>query len=227
MTIKLIFQMACILRPECNFLNGFFRYLLPVEMVDVEVKVKTMQGIHTFQRERTLQTIKCNPWSTRLCPYPSLIWKMKTHFKVEGKLGPKPRSQPQTQLWPTQPQPSTNAYPQNTNPMTRKAPRPKASDKRKRTMLGKRRYKVRVLTQPIPSTLTSTAPDPMIATVSTQTPVVRSTAESILVMVYELATGKFAEVLCPTNRPQNKSSNPPPLEDIPNAPGRQGTLGLT
>ena len=25
MTIKLIFQMACILRPECNFLQGFFR----------------------------------------------------------------------------------------------------------------------------------------------------------------------------------------------------------
>ena len=33
--------------------------------------------------------------------------------------------------------------------MTRKAPGPKASDKRKRTMLTKRRYKVRVLTQPI------------------------------------------------------------------------------
>ena len=36
MTIKLIFQMACILRPECNFLNGYFRCLLPLETVDVE-----------------------------------------------------------------------------------------------------------------------------------------------------------------------------------------------
>ena len=61
MTIKLIFLMACILRPECNFLNGYFRCLLPVETVDVEVKVKIMQGIHTFQRDRTSHIIKCNP----------------------------------------------------------------------------------------------------------------------------------------------------------------------
>ena len=67
-------------------------------------------------------------------------------------------------------------------------------------MLTKRRYKVRVLTQPIPSTLTSTTPATTAATVSTQTPVVRSTAESILVTVYKLATGKFAEVSCPTNQ---------------------------
>ena len=71
--------MACKLRPECNFLHGYFRCQLPVETVDVEVKVKTMQGIHTFRRDRTSQVIKCNPWSTRLCPYPSLIQKMKTY----------------------------------------------------------------------------------------------------------------------------------------------------
>ena len=96
MTIKLIFQMACTLRPECNFLNGYFRCVLPMETVDVEVKVKMMQGIHTFQRDRTSQVIKCNPWSTRLHPYPSLTWKMKTYLELEGKLGPKPRPQPQT-----------------------------------------------------------------------------------------------------------------------------------
>ena len=92
MTMKLIFQMACILCPECNFLHRYFRCQLPVEMVDVEVKVKTMQGIHTFQRDRTSQVIKCNPWSTRLCPYCSFIQKMKT--ELDGKLGPKPRPQP-------------------------------------------------------------------------------------------------------------------------------------
>ena len=93
MTIKLIFQMACILRLEYNFLNGYFGCLLPVEMVDVEVKMKTMQGIHVFQRDRTSQIIKCNPLSTRLHPYPSLIQKMKMYFELEGKLGPKPRPQ--------------------------------------------------------------------------------------------------------------------------------------
>ena len=38
-----------------------------------------------------------------------------------------------------------------------------------------------------------------------------------------METGKFAEVPCPTTRPQNKGSNPPPMEDIPNVPVRQGT----
>ena len=35
--------------------------------------------------------------------------------------------------------------------------------------------------------------------------------------------GQFAEVPCQTTRPQNEGSNPPPLEDIPNAPPRQST----
>ena len=73
MTIKLIFQMACILRPKCNFLNRYFRCLLPLEMVNIEVKVKMIRGIHMFRRDRTTQVIKCNPWSRRLHPYPSLI----------------------------------------------------------------------------------------------------------------------------------------------------------
>ena len=61
-------------------------------------------------------------------------------------------------------------------------------------------------------------------------PVTRSAATaSILVMLYQLATIKFAEVPYPMARPQNEGhpsiqgSNPPPLEDIPNAPVRQGT----
>ena len=89
--------MACILHPESSFLHGYLRCQLPVETVDVEVKVKTMQGICTFRRDRTSQTIKCNPWSIWLHPYPSLIWKMKTYLELEGKLGLKPRPQPQTQ----------------------------------------------------------------------------------------------------------------------------------
>ena len=117
--------------------------------------------------------------------------------------------------------------------MTRKAPGPKTSDKKRRTILAKRRYKVRVLDQPIPTTPTSTtpvnstAPTPTVATASTQTPVVKSAAASIPVMVYNMATGKFREVPYPAERPQEKpsihDSNPPPLEDIPNVPVRQGT----
>ena len=119
--------------------------------------------------------------------------------------------------------------------MTRKAPGPKKNDRRRKTMLAKGRYKLRVLAQPIPTTPTpttpvnSTAPIPTVATASTQMPIVKSAATSIPVMVYYLATGKFSEVPYPPARPQNKeypsihSSNPLPLEDIPNAPVRQGT----
>ena len=102
MTMKLIFQMACILPSECNFLHGYFRCQLPVEMVGVEIKVKTMQGIHTFRRDMTSQLIKCNPWSTKLHPHPSLIQKMRTYLELEGRLGPKSRHQPQTQPQQTQ-----------------------------------------------------------------------------------------------------------------------------
>ena len=78
-----------------------------------------MRGIHMFRRDITMKVIKCNPWSTRFNPYPSLIWKMKTYLELEGKLGPKPRPQPQTQ-----PQPSTSTPSQsNNNHVTRKSPR--------------------------------------------------------------------------------------------------------
>ena len=120
--------MACILKPECNFLHRYFRCLLPLETVDVEVKVKMMKGTHMFRRDRTTQVISCNPWSARLCPYPSLIRKMRTYLELEGNLGPKPRSQTKTQS-----QQSTSAPSQSNNPLTRKTPRPKMADKKRRT----------------------------------------------------------------------------------------------
>ena len=89
-------------------------------------------------------------------------------------------------------------------------------------MMAKRRYKVRVLIQPTPSTPTPTTCGPMVATVSTQTPIVRSTAESVPVMVSKLAMGQFAEVPHPTTRSLNDNINLLPLEDIPSAPDRQG-----
>ena len=85
--------MACLLQPECNFLHGFFRSKLPVEVVDVEVKITSMQGTHIFRGHWTTQMIKCTPWSTRLCPHPTIIKKMKTFLEVEGKMGPLPASQ--------------------------------------------------------------------------------------------------------------------------------------
>ena len=88
-------------------------------------------------------------------------------------------------------------------------------------MIAKRRYKVRVLTQPTPSTATSIAPTPMVASVSTQTTKVKSTADSILVTIHKLAMEQFAEVPHPTTRSISDNSSPP--EDVPSASVRQGT----
>ena len=45
--------MACILKPEFNFMHGYFRCLLPEETVDVKLKVKMMgeASIHLGESE--------------------------------------------------------------------------------------------------------------------------------------------------------------------------------
>ena len=125
--------MSCILQPECNFLHGYFRCHLPVEVVDMEVKIISMQGTHIFQRDRTTQLIKCTLWGSKLCPHPIIIKKMRTFLEVKGKLGPIP-------------QPSSNQYspPQtDTNPNVRKAT--KTTAKRKRVAPTKR-FKANIAT---------------------------------------------------------------------------------
>ena len=123
--------MVCILQPKCNFLHVFFRCCLPVEMVDVEVKITSMQVIHMFRRDRMCQIIKGNPWNTRLHPHPTLIKKMKNYSELERKLGPKSKVQPQqNQSRSTQP---------NTNPLVRRET--KATDKKRKLILTKR-YKM-------------------------------------------------------------------------------------
>ena len=60
--------------------------------------------MHIFRRDWTTQLIKCTPWSTRLCPHPTIIKKMKTFLEVEGKMDPIPA--PVSQFRP--PLPDTN-----------------------------------------------------------------------------------------------------------------------
>ena len=133
--------MACILKPECNFLHGYFRCLLPIEIMDVEVKIKMMRGIHTFRRDWTTQVISCNPWHTRLYPYPFQIRKMKIYLELEGKLGAQPQLQPCTSILLL----DKNSLPQKT-------PVPRKAEKKKRDKAPvKRRFKVRVIAQPMPA----------------------------------------------------------------------------
>ena len=44
--------MACILQPECNFLHGYFRCWLPVEVVDMEDEDYLYAGDAYFQERK-------------------------------------------------------------------------------------------------------------------------------------------------------------------------------
>ena len=132
--------MACILQPRCNFLHGFFKCCLPVVMVDVEVRITSMQGTHMFRRDRTCQLIKCDPWSTRLHLHPTIIKKMMTYLRLEGKLGPKLQSQ-SNQFRPPQ---------HHANPQVRNGS--KMMKKRKR-LIPTKSYKVKVVARPDPSNM--------------------------------------------------------------------------
>ena len=101
-----------------------------------------------FRRDRTCQIIKCNLWNTRLCPHLTIIKKMKTYLKLEGKLGPK--LQPQTdQSRPTQP---------DTNLCIRKET--KAIEKREK-LIPTKMYKVKALARPESQTSNATMQPPV------------------------------------------------------------------
>ena len=103
--------MACLLQLECSFLHGFFRCKLPVEVVDVEVKVMSMQGTHIFKRDRTTRLTKCTLWTTKICPHPNIIKKIKTFLEVKNKMGPSiPMPAPNSQFRPPLPETNPNIH---------------------------------------------------------------------------------------------------------------------
>ena len=80
--------MACLLQPECNFLHRYFRCKLPVEVVDMEVKVTSMQETHIFRRDQTTQLVRCVPLTPNLHLHLNMIKKMKTFLEVAYNMGP-------------------------------------------------------------------------------------------------------------------------------------------
>ena len=73
-----------------------------------------MQGMHIFRRDRTMQLIKCTPWSRRLHPHPTIIKKMKTFLEVERKMGPIPQPTSSQYRPPQLARPSTASKPGKT-----------------------------------------------------------------------------------------------------------------
>ena len=97
--------MACVLTPQCNFLYGYFQCQLPEDTIDAEVTVWTMKDIHTFKRDHSMQLISCRPWTSRYCPYPSLIKKMKTYLELKDQVADPPQPSPAFPERPNMPSP--------------------------------------------------------------------------------------------------------------------------
>ena len=155
--------MACILMPQCSFVHRYFRCLLSEETVDVEVKVKTMKGIHVFRRDCTTQIISCKPWSPRLHPNPSLMRRMQMYLGLKGQGANQPCSSSNQAVKPTSLQ---------------KAPVPKKAiekrQKKRSKMPIRKQFKVRLTEKPLSHTTKAEA----IATTltATQTSMMKPTA---------------------------------------------------
>ena len=76
--------MACNLKPPCDFFFGFLWCSLPTDTIDVELNVRTFQGIHTFLKEHTTETATYTLWNRQMKPFPSLQKKMEA-YKEEKK----------------------------------------------------------------------------------------------------------------------------------------------
>ena len=202
--------MACILMPQCNFVHGYFRCLLPEETIDVEVKVKTMKGIHTFRRNCTTQIISCKPWVPRLCSYPSLVRRMRTYLELKG--------QDASQLCPR-----TNKTVRPTSLWKMPVPK-KAIDRRQKKrskMPIRKQFKVRLIKKPPSHT---TKPEATANTVTaTQTSMMKPTATStkwptasIPLTVYNVPSTKIQEI--PRYSMQKPQEEEVPLIPNPNNP---------
>ena len=68
--------MACELLTKCDLFYGFLKYAFAEDTIDVDLKVHTLKGIHTFKKDYKSQATKCSPLGTGVQPYPSLKKKM-------------------------------------------------------------------------------------------------------------------------------------------------------
>ena len=52
------------------------RCSLPKDIIDIDLQIHTLRGIHTYKKDRSSQVNKYSPWGTEITPFPSLKKKM-------------------------------------------------------------------------------------------------------------------------------------------------------
>ena len=68
--------MTCELLTQCDLIFGLLKCALPEDTIDVDLKICTLKGIHTFWKDYKSHITKCSPWGTEVQHYPSLKKKM-------------------------------------------------------------------------------------------------------------------------------------------------------
>ena len=74
-------RMAWDLQASCSFLYWVLSCQLPEDIIDAELTVRTMKGIHAYWRDCSTQASLCSPWSAWVKPFPSLVRKMENYLE--------------------------------------------------------------------------------------------------------------------------------------------------
>ena len=74
-------EMAFQLTVSCNLDYGLLKCHLPSDTVDVDLKVRTMKGVHVYRKDYKSQVNKCIPWGVEVRPYPEIKIKMADYLK--------------------------------------------------------------------------------------------------------------------------------------------------
>ena len=97
--------MACELKSMCDFYFGFLR--CSQDIIDVEIMVRTIQGIYTFRKDHNTESSTCSPWSRQMQPFPSLCKKIKA--LEEEKKGERSLFHPNPNKFSKKPAPSNRS----------------------------------------------------------------------------------------------------------------------
>ena len=84
------------LKAHCDFDIHYFHFALPEDMVDVEMTIQMVDGIHTYRRDQTTQVTSYSPWSRQVKPFSSLRKKIVEYVEEKKESHEKRNSSPFT-----------------------------------------------------------------------------------------------------------------------------------
>ena len=64
-------EWLAVMAPACNFLFGYFSCTLLEDMIDVDITILMLKGLHTFRKGWAMQVSKCSLWGMGVKLFPS------------------------------------------------------------------------------------------------------------------------------------------------------------